>query len=231
MLVIFDCDGVLVDTEALNRHALVEVLRRFAIDVTNAEATVQFHGLSNWGIVERVQALWGISLGDAFIPALEAEEADLVRRYVQPIKGVRRAVEDIVDLGFATCVASNGSLGGVRERLTCAGLADLFGDRLFSAEQVARGKPFPDVFLHAGMRMGFPPTACVVIEDSEAGIQAGQAAGMRVLAFAPEADAAAGKSAGVERFADMTLLPSLLGLQDPSSRHAMQRPAPCTTAE
>lgn len=231
MLAIFDCDGVLVDTEDLNRHALIEVLHRFAIDVTKAEAAVRFRGLSNQGIVERVQALWGIPLGDAFIPALEAEEAGLVRRHVQPITGVRRAVEDIVRLGFATCVASNGGLEGVRERLVCAGLADLFGDRLFSAEQVARGKPFPDVFLHAGTSMGFPPSDCVVIEDSEVGIQAGQAAGMRVLAFAPGVDAGAGKAAGVERFADMALLPSLLGLQDPNVRHPMQRPTPCTTAE
>ena len=214
MLVIFDCDGVLVDTENLNRQALIEVLHRFGIDLTEAEATSQFHGLSNVGILEKVQALWGMPLGDTFIPTLEAEESDLVRRHVQPIVGVRRAVEDIVNLGIATCVASNGTLEAMRERLGYAGLTDLFADRLFSAEQVARGKPFPDVFLRAANTMGFPPSECVVVEDSEAGIQAGRAAGMRVLAYSTGSADGVAESVGVEHFADMALLLSMLGLQD-----------------
>ena len=213
MLAIFDCDGVLVDTEDLNRLALIGVLRRFGIEVTEAEAASEFHGLSNSGIVERVKNLWRLPLGDAFIAALEREESDLVRRHIQPVKGIRRTVVDIGSLGFATCVASNGTLEAMRERLTYAGLADLFADRLFSAEQVARGKPYPDVFLHAATAMGFPPSECVVIEDSEAGIQAGQAAGMRVLAFSPGFDGSAAELEGIERFTDMALLPSLLGLQ------------------
>ena len=154
-------------------------------------------------------------LGDTFIPTLEAEESDLVRRHVQPIVGVRRAVEDIVNLGIATCVASNGTLEAMRERLGYAGLTDLFADRLFSAEQVARGKPFPDVFLRAANTMGFPPSECVVVEDSEAGIQAGRAAGMRVLAYSTGSADGVAESVGVEHFADMALLLSMLGLQDP----------------
>ena len=139
MLVIFDCDGVLVDTEEINRQALITVLHENGIDVTEAEAAKELQGLSNLGIVEKVKELRGVTLGDRFIRDLEAKESELVRRSVQPVEGVRGAVTDIIDSGFATCVASNGTLAAMRERLTYAGLMDLFTDRLFSAEQVPRG--------------------------------------------------------------------------------------------
>ena len=161
ILVIFDCDGVLVDTEDLNRQALIAVLHRSGIDVTEVEATKHFHGLSNLGVVEKAMALWGIQLKNSFIPDLEAAESELVRHYVQPIEGVRCAVTDIANRGFATCVASNGTLEAMRERFVCAGIADLFSDRLFSAEQVARGKPHPHVFLHAAASMGHSSDSCV----------------------------------------------------------------------
>jgi len=212
-LVIFDCAGVLVDTEDMNRQALMGVFHRFGINLTEAEATSHFHGISNIGIMEKIQALRGLLLGDTFIPALEAEESNLVRHHVQAIEGVRRAVEDIVNLGLATCVASNGSLEALRERLGYAGLADLFADRLFSAEQVARGKPFPDVFLRAATTMGYPPSECVVIEDSKAGIQAGQAAGTRVLGFCPKGYVLNLQKFDVETFCRMDAFPGPLGLQ------------------
>ena len=213
MLVIFDCDGVLVDTEELNRQALIAVLHRIGIDVTAAEATRHFHGLSNRGVVEKVKAVWAIHLKDSFIPDLEAAESGLVRRYVQPIEGVRRAVMEIARRGFATCVASNGTLAAMRERIVYAGIADLFADRLFSAEQVVQGKPHPDVFLHAATSMGHRSDSCVVVEDSLPGVIAGRAAEMRVLAFAPpsrQSLAPALEAAGGVVFSRMTDLPRLL---------------------
>jgi HAD superfamily hydrolase (TIGR01509 family) len=132
----------------------------------------------------RSRELRGVTLGDRFIRDLEAKESELVRRSVQPVEGVRGAVTDIIDSGFATCVASNGTLAAMRERLTYAGLMDLFTDRLFSAEQVPRGKPSPDVFLHAAASIGYSPHSCIVVEDSLVGVVAGRAAGMRMLAFA-----------------------------------------------
>lgn len=213
MLVIFDCDGVLVDTEDLNRQALIAVLHGSGIHVTAAEAAKHFHGLSNRGVVEKVEAVWAIRLRDSFIPDLEAAESDLVRRYVQPIEGVRCAVMEIANRGFATCVASNGTLAAMRERLVCAGIADLFSDRLFSAEQVARGKPHPDVFLHAAASMGHRPDSCVVVEDSLPGVIAGRAAEMRVLAFAPpprQPLAPALEAAGGVVFSRLNDLPELL---------------------
>ena len=213
MLVIFDCDGVLVDTEHLNRQALIAVLHRIGIDVTEVEATKHFHGLSNCGIVEKAEALWGIQLRDSFVRDLEAEESELVRRYVQPIEGVRCAITDIANRGFATCVASNGTLEAMRERLVYAGIADLFADRLFSAEQVARGKPYPDVFLHACTSMGHSSDSCVVVEDSLVGVIAGRAADMSVFAFAPptrQSLVPALEAAGGVVFSEMSNLPQLL---------------------
>ena len=213
MLVIFDCDGVLVDTEEINRQALITVLHENGIDVTEAEAAKELQGLSNLGIVEKVKELRGVTLGDRFIRDLEAKESELVRRSVQPVEGVRGAVTDIIDSGFATCVASNGTLAAMRERLTYAGLMDLFTGRLFSAEQVPRGKPSPDVFLHAATSMGHSPDSCIVVEDSLVGVVAGRAAGMRVLAFATPsrlALAPALEAAGGVVFNGMDKLPQVL---------------------
>ena len=213
MLVIFDCDGVLVDTEDLNRQALIAVLHGYGIDLTEAQATKHFHGLSNPGVVEKAEALWGIQLRDTFIPKLEAKESELVRRYVQPIEGVRWAVTEISDRGLATCVASNGTLAAMQERLMYAGIADLFADRLFSAEQVARGKPHPDVFLYAAAAMGHSSDSCVVVEDSLPGVIAARAADMHVVAYSPpsrQSLASALEEAGGVVFSRMNSLPQLV---------------------
>ena len=212
VLIIFDCDGVLVDTETINQQALITVLHRTGIDVTEVEAK-QFLGLSNRGVVDKVEALWGMPLGDRFVPELEAVESELVRRYVQPVEGIRCAVMRISGSGFATCVASNGSLEAVRERLMHARLLDLFVDRLFSAEQVIDGKPSPDLFLHAAAAMGHSPASCIVVEDSLPGVVAGRAAGMRVFVFAPpsrRSTASALEAAGGVVFSAMNKLPHLL---------------------
>jgi beta-phosphoglucomutase-like phosphatase (HAD superfamily) len=110
------------------------------------------------------------------------------------------------------CVASSGDHERIRRGLRGAGLLDRFRDAaIFSAEDVVHGKPAPDLFLHAAERMGFEPASTVVVEDSEAGVQAGVAAGMRVLGYAPDpAGTAALAAAGAEPFGDMTLLPELL---------------------
>ena len=213
MLVIFDCDGVLVDTEEINRQAMIAVLHDNGIEMAEAEAARELQGLSNLGIVEKVKELRGVTLGDRFIRDLDAKESEFVRRSVQPVEGVRDAVTHTINGGFATCVASNGALAAMRERLTCAGLIDLFTDRLFSAEQVARGKPSPDVFLYAAASMGHSPDACIVVEDSLVGVVAGRAAGMSVLAFAKPSRLAltpALEAAGGVVFNRMEELPQIL---------------------
>ncbi|HEU5095915.1 MAG TPA: HAD-IA family hydrolase, partial [Reyranella sp.] len=131
---------------------------------------------------------------------------------LQPVPGVKDAIVALQAAGCATCVASSGSVDKMRFTLGLTGLWDLFGGRVFSSSQVPRGKPFPDLFLHAAASMKAKPTESVVIEDSLPGIEAARAAGMKVLAYAgaPHADRDALLAASGEVFTDMAKLPGLV---------------------
>jgi beta-phosphoglucomutase-like phosphatase (HAD superfamily) len=133
---------------------------------------------------------------------------------VAAIPGIRDVVDLHAAAGRPYCVASSGRVEKMRATLGGSGLLPLFADVLFSATMVGRGKPAPDLFLHAAEVMGHPPAACVVVEDSLPGIQAAAAAGMRICAYTAAAyvDAAAFKALGAEVFDDMGRLPGLLGL-------------------
>ena len=126
--------------------------------------------------------------------------------------GVAEAIDAIEAAGAATCVASSGSLDKMRVTLGITGLWQRFEGRIFSSSEVPRGKPFPDLFLHAALHMDQQPFDCTVIEDSLPGIQAARAAGMRAMAYvgATHTDAAALKAAGGHPFDDMAKLPSLV---------------------
>jgi HAD superfamily hydrolase (TIGR01509 family) len=136
---------------------------------------------------------------------------------VRPIPGVEAAIKAVARAGVPYCVASSGRFSKMRKSLGQAGLLPYFKDVLFSAEQVQRGKPAPDLFLFAAERMGAAPAACVVIEDSVPGVQAGIAAGMRVIAFAgdPMSVRSGLLDTGAHGFFDMVDLPGLLGLSTP----------------
>ncbi|HET6449350.1 MAG TPA: HAD-IA family hydrolase, partial [Conexibacter sp.] len=131
---------------------------------------------------------------------------------LRPVRGVVDALDALDAAGIPSCVASSGDHERIRRGLRAAGLLDRFPDAaIFSVEDVAHGKPAPDLFLHAAERMGFAPADTVVVEDSAAGVQAGVAAGMRVLGYAPDGnDQSALRAAGAEPFGEMTDLPSLL---------------------
>ena len=212
-LAIFDCDGVLVDSEALINRALGRLLADCGLQLQPNEIRTHFRGLSNSRIEDVLITRWGMSLPENFTDMIEDAERIAMEDGLRAIPGVADAVRSVVVSGVATCVASNGSPDAIVQRLNLTGLYHWFEGRLFSAALVERGKPYPDVFLYAAEKMGFPPSDCVVIEDSEAGIQAGKAAGMRVLTFAADADTAAAEAAGVEAFTDMASLPALLGLE------------------
>lgn len=210
-LVIFDCDGVLVDSVPLIERVLRRALAGHGVQLQPDEEW-PFHGVSNSLVMDAVKTQWGLSLPDDFSDVLNREAWSLMERELYPVPGVAEAVRSIVDSGIATCVASSGSLEAIEHRLQITDLYEWFEGRMFGAAGLARPKPYPDVFLLAAETMGFLPSECVVIEDSEPGVQAGQAAGMRVLAFTPEANALVAGSTGVERFVDMASLPALLGL-------------------
>ena len=211
-LVIFDCDGVLVDSEALTIPAMGRLLARYGLQLRHEEITTHFSGVTTRQVKDIAWTQWGVSLPDDFAGLLEDVERLAVEAGLRAIPGVAAVVRSVVVSGMATCVASNGSPDAIAQRLKLTGLYPWFEGRLFSASMVARGKPYPDLFLHAAQTLEVPPSQCVVVEDSAPGVQAGLAAGMRVLVYATAGNAAVAIAPGVERFSDMTVLPALLGL-------------------
>ena len=211
-LVIFDCDGVLVDSPPLINRAMVRVLASYCLRLSPDELLRNLKGLQNADIRNVVASRWGVSLPEDFGEVMEDAEWAEVEQSLRPVDGAESAVSSVVVSGIATCVASNGSPEEIEHRLKLTGLFKWFEVRLFSSYTVPRAKPFPDVFLHAASTMGYPPSECAVIEDSDPGIQAGLAAAMRVLAYAAASDTTSAESANVQTFTDMTSLPVLLGL-------------------
>ncbi len=215
MLVIFDCDGVLVDSEPLANTCFARALAREGLDWSVEETMRRLMGRSMKSCVEIVEGILGRRLPDDFVERLQA---DTMRSFheapLRPVAGVAAAIDAVEATGAATCVASSGSLDKMRVTLGITGLWSRFEGRIFSSSEVPRGKPFPDLFLHAALSMNEQPFACTVIEDSLPGLQAARAAGMRALAYvgAPHADREALATAAGEWFDDMKKLPTLVAL-------------------
>ncbi|MEQ4721442.1 HAD family hydrolase [Nonomuraea sp. B19D2] len=175
-LVIFDCDGVLVDSEPISVRVGTAALRRLGWSIDEAEYAERFVGCTN--------EYWDEQVGET--PPGWREQ--LIADYTAAVKAELCAVDGIEEaldrLTVPTCVASNGRHSTIRRSLELTGLTERFAGRVFSAEDVARGKPAPDLFLHAAATMGVEPERCVVVEDSPFGVTAAMSAGMRCLAFA-----------------------------------------------
>jgi len=208
-LVIFDCDGVLVDSEPIADRVFGRMLAEQGLALSGGEMAELFLGRT----MAHCLALAADRLGRPLPADFEAEHDrrlfDALAAELVLVPGVTRVLEG---LASPFCVASNGSPDKLRLSLARVGLLPRFEGRLFSAAEVARGKPAPDLFLHAASRMGVAPAACVVVEDSPAGVAAGVAAGMSVLGFAACTPAARLREAGAGQvFATMDELPALLG--------------------
>jgi HAD superfamily hydrolase (TIGR01509 family) len=213
VLVIFDCDGVLVDSEPLANVSFSRALKAVGLDWSVEETMRRLMGRSLKSCLEICEAELGAKLPDDFLEKMQAVTYQSFRDApLQPVAGVRQAIVALQEAGLDTCVASSGSPEKMRFTLGLTGLWDLFDGRIYSASQVPRGKPFPDLFLHAAINMDVQPFDCVVVEDSVPGVQAARSAGMRALAYAgePYADPAALKQAGGEVFDAMQRLPGLV---------------------
>lgn len=211
-LVIFDCDGVLVDTEPTANRVLVEMLGEMGLEMGLEESMRSFRGRSNRACWEIVEARLGRALPASFGEEFERRERAALAAAPLQMPGLALALAGIDELGLACCVASSGAHAKMRLTLGSAGLLERFAGRIFSAaSDVQRGKPHPDIFLLAAERLGVAPRDCVVVEDSPLGVRAGCAAGMRVLGFAREVDAGTLRAAGAEVFEDLASLPALLG--------------------
>jgi HAD superfamily hydrolase (TIGR01509 family) len=178
-LIIFDCDGVLVDSELLSCRCLSDVLSEFGIALSLERALELFLGRSATAIAQHFRGL-GESVPDDFLPRLKSRVLTSFEASLQPIPDVGAIVSG---LRTPFCVASSSDLDRVSLSLTVTGLAPLFGDRLYTAQMVKHGKPAPDLFLHAAEKMRAAPARTLVIEDSVSGVQAARAAGMTVWGF------------------------------------------------
>jgi HAD superfamily hydrolase (TIGR01509 family) len=213
-LVIFDCDGVLVDSEVISNDVLARSLTEQGLPTTLAQSRRDYQGLLLAEIDSRAQAKLGRPLAQDWLQRYERDRAAVFRRELRAVPGVAEAVRRIKAAGVAVCVASQGKLEKTRLSLKLTRLDPLFGDEvLFSAYSVARGKPHPDLFLHAAQTMATEPARCAVVEDTPSGVTAAASAGMRVLGYAADSDASALRQAGAEVFMAMEELAGLLRLR------------------
>lgn len=206
-LVIFDCDGVLVDSEPIANRVLSQALIAEGLDTTYEETTEETTGLSMASVLAWAEGRLGRGLPADFVDRVQDATFAAFRRELGAVPGVAEALARIE---LPVCVASSGEIEKIRLSLGLTGLLARFEGRIFSATQVARGKPFPDLFLHAAETLGVAPAACAVIEDSLPGVRAAHAAGMAVLGYAAAGDGAALAAAGAHTFTDMAALPDLL---------------------
>ena len=213
-LVIFDCDGVLVDSEGLSESIIVRLLSELGVSLTGPDVNRLSQGLSDqdmWAMFERE---FKLRIPNELIERFDREEAAVMRAELKAVPGVEDVLRRLTHGDQRICVASSGSKTKMSITLDETSLEPFFNGQIFSASQVANGKPAPDLFLFAAESMGTEPERCVVIEDSRNGVLAGLAAGMTVLGFAPLSSGAKIDDLGVPLFASMADLPTLLGLED-----------------
>ncbi|GAB1641501.1 HAD family hydrolase [Krasilnikovia sp. MM14-A1259] len=197
--VIFDCDGVLVDSERINNEVLAELVTCAGLPTTYQDCIARYMGRSTAECVAEVERALGYAV--SFDLASEYERRVLLRQQdeLEPVPGVRELLDHLHEAAMPVCVASSGTPGEIKARLDATGLAGYFDNRCFSATMVDHGKPAPDLFLLAARRLGVPPARCLVIEDSPYGVKGAKAAGMTVLGYASLAADEALMAAGAER--------------------------------
>lgn len=207
-LVIFDCDGVLVDSEPIANRVFCVMLNDLGLAVTLDDMFRDFVGRSMAQCMERIERTLGKPPPPDFDHAVQARIESALQDEVEPVSGIG-AVLDGLSLPY--CVASSGSHRKIRVTLGRTGLLARFSGRIFSAEDVAHPKPAPDLFLHAARTLGHAPSGCLVVEDTATGVRAGAAAGMRVLGFSAHTPAQRLIEAGAhETFSAMDDLPRLI---------------------
>jgi HAD superfamily hydrolase (TIGR01509 family) len=209
-LVIFDCDGVLVDSDRISLRIQAERISALGLPTTYEECVEEFLGIGMPATLRQIEARLGRPLPEGWEAELGAAVRDAFREELQPVPGIVEALDGI---GLQTCIASSGSHEKMTLTLGLTGLYERFAGRIFSADEVERGKPDPDIFFYAAERMGAVPERCVVVEDSPWGVAAAVAAGMSAFGYAADADpraAAVLGDAGAIVFTEMASLPRLL---------------------
>jgi len=182
-LVIFDCDGVLVDSEPLANRELQRALADCGLALSLDQVVGHFVGLSMTSVLSKAARMLGNPLPADFLEKLQQRTFAVFREELKPVNGVRDVLSALAARKQRICVASSGDFEKINLTLGLTGLKDFFGPNIFSSSQVSRGKPYPDLYLFAAEQMDADPARCLVIEDSVPGVQGAVAAGMEVLAY------------------------------------------------
>jgi len=207
-LVIFDCDGVLVDSELITNRVFTSMLNELGLPVTMDEVFDRFVGKSLAQCLELIRTLLGREVPQGFVKQYHLRTTAALNSDLKTVPGIEAVLET---MQVPYCVASNGSHEKMRTTLGITGLLPKFQGKLFSVSEVARGKPFPDVFLYAAAKSGAVPSACAVVEDTATGVAAGVAAGMAVYGYSAHTPARRLTEAGAHcTFDRMSDLPDLL---------------------
>ena len=208
-LVIFDCDGVLVDSEVVSNQVMVDNLARYGLSLTLKDCMGHFVGGTMTGVMAKARDM-GADLPDGWIDEIYAETYAALKAGVPLVRGIPEVLAQLDVQGVPVCVASNGSRDKMKITLGQNGLWDRFEDAMFSAHELGVGKPEPDLFLAAAKHFGAKRPA--VIEDSPSGALAAKRAGMRCFGYAEHDDGARVAAHGAQVFHDMLDLPALLEL-------------------
>ncbi|WP_353827993.1 HAD family hydrolase [Agromyces sp. SYSU T0242] len=186
LLVVFDCDGVLVDSERLVQRVEMQLIAELGWPITLEEVRDEHLGRSTAEVMANIERRIGRGVPDDFLRCRDEMLTESFTTELEAVPGVGDALDRLDALGYRSCIASSGSHDRMRLTLGRTGLRERFEGRIFSASEVERGKPEPDLFLHAARRMGVRPADCVVVEDSPAGVEAARRAGMRSIGFAAD---------------------------------------------
>jgi len=208
---IFDCDGVLVDSEYLASRVEAELNHELGLSITVDEAHAMFLGKTVDGVLDAIAARTGTRPSSRFTYNWAFATAHAFMRELKPVPFVRAAVETLRARGARLAVASQSPLARVRFSLEVTGLETLFGEHVYVTSMVARPKPAPDIYLHAAARLGAQPAHCIVIEDSPAAAAAARAAGFRTIGYAPGSTHAAMQESGATVIRSMDELLGAIG--------------------
>jgi len=210
---ICDCDGVLVDSEVIADHVILETLSATFPGLDFASVMQTAFGQQTSRFLEGIEASFGITMPNDFLETIDHNVELALSSKLTAVGGVRDALQRVT---LPAAVVSNSRMKRVQASIKRAGLQQVFGERVFSAEQVARPKPYPDVYLFAAQQLGVDPGRCLVVEDSVAGLNAARAAGMKTIAFVgashiPDGYADALRKMGITRIMEhMDELPALV---------------------
>ena len=205
-LVIFDCDGVLVDTAPLWKRITEEMVGELGIALTEQDHE-RYRGGLDVDMLADLARRFGIAIPDDFFDRLQARKVAASRSELTAVPGAAEAVRRVAGTDVQMCVASNGTVEETVVKLSTTGLLDHFRDHIFSGSEVPPGKPAPDLFLRASRVMGVDVSRCIVVEDSDTGVQGALSAGMTTLVLAPHGPSPFVAESGAvvfSRFAELT---------------------------